>query len=349
MNPNGITKHHQSPFFILLLLVVMTHLYACRQPEPEQFEWLPGVDAPEAYPIKIIGGEFKSLNGYSPQLPTSDFVNSGWGETGGIMAVGPDKRAVPDSLSITWLSFAERKFYKGNFVLPKLRLTALFREGYVYHETNKKEEYNYLVLGLSPGGHIVLWIAGGRKQVFVAAFKAAEVKLSAKDVHPDDRYLFQGNFIKESYERNVPLKVRDSIKVRGIQPDIFQQRQKKYSWHFRVNDHMVKFDQLAVTYLNEEVEQLFGIALLKNGDRERAVPKSLWVVWFDQKKQKMATEVIFDETEIRNAFSSLAENTSAALNCLVDPEEYAISIFLKAGTKEIRLKKQSMVTTLLEK
>jgi len=349
MNPNGLTKHYQFPFFILLLLVVVTHLSACRPSEPEQFEWLPGVDAAEAYPIKIIGGQFKSVNGYSPQLPTSDFVNSGWGATGGIMAVGPDKRAVPDSLSITWLSFAERKIYRGSFILPKKRLTELFREGYVYHETNAKEEYNYLVLGLSPGGHIVLWIAGGRKQVLVATFKATEVKLSAKDVDPDDRYLFLGNFITESYERNVPRKLRDSIKVHKILPEIFQQWQKKYSWHFKVNDNAVKFDQLAVTYLNAELEQLFDAALLKNGDEQRAVPKSLWVVWFDRKKQKMATEVVFDETEIRNAFSNLAENTSAELNCVIDPEEYAISILLKAGTKEIRLKKQSMVTTLLEK
>lgn len=332
---------------IVLQLIIVSHLSSCKQMQKEEYEWIPTVGAPEEYPVKIISGQFLSDYGFSPQLPQSDFDNSGWGDSGGVMLVGPDKKPVPDSLHVTWLSFAENQCYKGSFALPSERIAALLKAGYVYHETNAREDFNYLTLGFSPGGHITLWITGGPAQVEVATFKAEPVKLQRKDVGPDDGYLFEPGFITDSYTRNVPAALREDIVKNGINYVKYQEWQKKYNYRFKVNDDAVKYYHLFPSYFNEESEQIFDEQLHANPLDQRAVPKSVFVVWFDKKQQKMSTEIVFDEQEIRTAFGELTAAEPGLLSFTVDPDQYTVKVSLSHGKKNHVFMNQKALTTLV--
>lgn len=332
---------------VVLHLVFLSPFFSCQNIHQEEYDWLPTVGAPKEYAIKILSGEFISNHGYSPQLPQSDFDNSGWGDIGGVMVVGPDKKPVPDSLKVTWLSFAENKYYRGSFALPTEKIRALLKTGYQDHDPYKRMNYHYLTLGFSPGGNIVLWLSGGVRQIEVAAFKADQIKIKLQDFSPDDRYLLKDNYINETYVRNVPAPLRDSIAKKGIQYNIFIEWQRKYSWHYSVNSASVKFYHLQVTYFNEESELIFDEVLLHHSNEEKAVPKSIYVVWFDKKKQKMSTEIVFDEQEIRSAFAKLGTHDKGELFFKVDPNEYTVAVSFKINDLTIKLTKMKAKTSLL--
>ena len=83
----------------------------------KKFDWTHSVSAAKDYPMRIYRGELKGLteNDYSATFGLWGVANEGWGTESGMVVVGPDTKAIPDSLLITWLSFRENKFYTGKF------------------------------------------------------------------------------------------------------------------------------------------------------------------------------------------------------------------------------------------
>lgn len=331
---------------ILIQLVLIFQLSSCQRMQTEEYKWIPTVGAPQEYPIRIIEGQFISNHGYSPNLPRSAFVNMGWGDNGGVMDVGPEKRPAPDSLALTWLSFTENKFYRGRFALPQQEIAHLLKEGYIDHVTNQRQDYNYLTLGLAPGGGIVLWLSGGAKQIEVAKFQAKEVKLTAHDLGKDYAFMFEPGFVKDTYERNAPAEVRERVVKGEIKPEQFEIWQKRYNWRFTVNSKTVKFHELKPFYFNQESEEIFGDSLLNNPSAERALPREVIVAWIDKKGQKMLTTLDFDENELRTAFARIPEMGKAELHFEVNPDEYTIAVTFKTGTQETKITKQKAKTEL---
>ena len=329
---------------VTLQLILIIQLSSCQRMQTEKYEWIPTIGAPEIYPIKIIKGEFITKNEIGPDLPRCEFVGAGWGDSGCVMVVGPDKKALPDSLSITWLSYAEDKFYDGKFVLPKQRISDLFKKGYVDRYTDKQRTYNYLTVGMTPGGTVVLWLSGGRRQIEVGQFKAKEIKLTLKDLGPDFEYMFKPGFVKETYERNMSPELKEQFKKDGIQYNLAEKWLKRYNWNFTVNSDKVKFYQLMPFYLNSEQEQIFDSALVNDAAQQRAVPEKINVEWFDQKGRKMITEIIFDKNEIQAAFARIPQNGKGELHFEVDPNEYTVVVTLKTDGKNIKIEKQKAKT-----
>jgi hypothetical protein len=329
---------------IVFQLFLIVQLSSCQQHmQAEEYEWVPTVGASEEYPIRIIEGQFISNNGFSPNLPRISFVALGWGENGSVMVVGPDKKPVPDSLALTWLSFAENKFYRGRFALPQQKMADLLKEGYVYHYTNKREKYNYITVGLAPGGGVTLWLSGGPKQVEIANFQAHEVKLSKHDLGEDYAFMFEPGFVKNTYERLVAPEIRERA---AKEPNQIKTWQKRYNWHFTVNSKAVKFHELKPFYFNHESEEIFGDSLLNNPSAERALPREVIVAWIDKKGQKMLTTLDFDENELRTAFARIPEMGKGELHFEVNPDEYTIAVTFKTGTQETKIVKQKAKTEL---
>lgn len=329
---------------VTLQLILIIQLSSCQRMQTEKYEWIPTIGAPEIYPIKIIRGEFITKNEIGPDLPRCDFVGAGWGDSGCVMAVGPDKKGLPDSLSITWLSFAEDKFYDGKFSLPKQIISDLFKKGYVDRYSGKQRTYDYLTLGMTPGGTVVLWLSGGNKQIEVSQFKAKEIKLTVKDLGPDFEYMFKPGFVKETYERNMSPELREQFKKDGIQYNLAEKWLKRYNLNFTVNSDKVKFYQLMPFYLNSEQEQIFDSALVNDTAQQRAVPEKINVEWFDQKGRKMITEIVFDQNEIQAAFGRIPQGGKGELHFEVDPNEYTVAVTLKTDGKSIKIEKQKAKT-----
>jgi hypothetical protein len=332
---------------ITLQLILMVQLSSCQRmktAKTDGYDWIPTIGAPKEYPIIIIKGEFITGENSNVGLPICAFVHAGWGNSGCIMDKGPNKKPVPDSLSITWLSYAENKFYRGRFALPEQKISELFKKGFLDHHTNKQRNYDYLTLGMTPGGTVVLWLAGGHKQVEVGKFQAKEVQLTAQEFGADYAHIFKPGFAKNAYERNLPKELREKAEKEGFKTDQVDKWLKRYNWRFTANFTAAKFYEIYSKYLNAEEEEIFDASLLKNDFEQRAVPKEIDVTWIDQKGRKMITNIIFDETEIQSAFALIPHDGKAELHFEVDPNEYTVAVTLKTAGKEVKIIKQKSKT-----
>ena len=332
---------------ILFQIALYILLTSCQNMHQEEYKWIPTAGAAEEYPIKIIKGRFISNTGFSPHLPIPEFINAGWGNNGGVMVVGPEQKPVPDSLEVVWLSYAEKKFYSGKFVLPKEKIADHFKKGFQDQEMGGRQDYNYLTLGFAPGGGIALWISGGISQVEIAQFRAQEIHLTKDDLDPQDTYIFRPGAMQEAYDRNVPAAARERVLENGIQYDFIERYQMRYNWKFSINHEKVKINHILPYYFNAESEEIFDGALSNNFVKARGLPKQVYVEWFDKKNQKMSTDIVFDEYEIRSAFAEIPKNGNGELYFEVDPNEYTVKVSLKSGDKVTKLIKQTSKTFLV--
>ncbi|GGI29472.1 DUF2931 family protein [Pedobacter mendelii] len=308
------------------------------------YNWVPAISAPEIYPVKILKGQFVSNNGYCPNLPVSAFVNMGWGESGGVMAVGPELKPIPDSLNVIWLSYAENKYYSGSFALPKEKITRLFEDGYIDHEENNKVTYYYLTLAFTPKGGITLWAVGAKQQIQIATFNATETKVNPDQLKDEERIYLDPAFVQESYIESIPDSLRTKAKNEGYSPLYWERALKRYKWNF--GDKAAMLYELNASYVNAEREHLFGEDLKNNQIKERALPQTIYLYWLDEKKQMMISEIQFDPEETRQVFTGLTPEQSGTLAFEIERSKYKIKPFLQIGKRAIPFQKVKIKTEI---
>ncbi|MET2997087.1 DUF2931 family protein, partial [Flavobacterium columnare] len=79
--------------------------------------------------------------------------------------------------NLTYVAYAEKKFYKVEAALPADKILAEFKKGYdrmthkgdIVHET-----YDVLTVGAAPGGCIVVWLSGSNNRVEICRLQAKE-------------------------------------------------------------------------------------------------------------------------------------------------------------------------------
>jgi len=306
----------------------------------EKYDWSGTLSAPQEYPIEVYKGSL-SAEGFTQNFRNWGVVNPGWGEVGGTVVIGPDAKAVPDSLDITWLSLVENKFYTGRFALPKEKMSKLFKEGFT-NDQNKKDTYKNIIVGLAPEGTIVIWLMAAGKEVEVAKFKAHEANIDPTTVAADDKYMF-----KKGYPESVlsdPMVFKPEIKERinkigypeaNVYDELYR---TKFNWKPAaelVQD--AELQNFGFVMYNGEMDKLAGESLKNNDYRERAIPKSFNVHWVTEDEAQHGIRITsFDEKEIFAAFKSIGSSPAELLLKVIN--ENTVWIGLKTDNKEIELK-----------
>ncbi|MCX2451704.1 DUF2931 family protein [Pedobacter sp. PLR] len=228
----------QGELYFLFFLIVLTIISCKAQNMDEKFDWSGKLSAPEEYPIEVVQGEI-SGEGYGQSFGHFGIHTPGWGSGGRTVGAGPDTKHLPDYLGITWISFAEKKVYSGQFTLPKDKILALFKKGFPdITDTSKTSTYNTFVVGLAPKGHISLWVGeGSGNQVEVATFKAEEAHIDTAKVLEEDKYMFTKKYVDYVLQDTMIVKpeIQEKIKQHGYpNPSIYLvDYRKKYNWQPR--------------------------------------------------------------------------------------------------------------------
>ncbi|WP_310554549.1 DUF2931 family protein [Flavobacterium sp.] len=108
----------------IVALVLLTLIASCKPNkediiQSEKFEYLAETGADESAPMEIVDARFICSDQSTVFIPAGQFLENSWGSSGsGIMAVGEDRKRVPEKMELTWFSYAEDKFYQGSFDLP---------------------------------------------------------------------------------------------------------------------------------------------------------------------------------------------------------------------------------------
>ena len=239
--------------------------------EPE-YEWGISVNAPIGYPIHVYAGRV------GPQYITSDLWCSteepDWGSA--YVNEGNDPKELPKDIDIVWFSFIENCFYNLQASLDYEKIEKLFKEGFeqrirygeLHHTT-----YNGLVVGLAPGGTVVVWVGKGYSPITeVGRFQASQIYLTeTSDMDSHERLIFDKEYRKSlaTAPNIVPLEVQKANEGKPIPYNLWDRyAETQYRWYptFEIPDG--KMGDVFFQYWNGEANTIFYTDLEPTTERE---------------------------------------------------------------------------------
>jgi hypothetical protein len=303
------------------------------------FGWSATITNAHGYPVEIHEGYIAD-----DKQPIASFVNTGtidqgWNYDGDGVTGG---NIVPTNFSLTWLSYADKKFWKAEGKLPSETILALFRKGYMHTEykTRSKITYKHLCFGLTPGGMVVVWLTGLDQRVEIATFQATETLVNVNDFCKNALELSQQGLYDYSFD-HLPEATKAEIKAHGLPIGKWEKYRKKYNYRF-ISQHYkptVKEDfDRQIKYYNGE-EEIFqeGELLLY---KQRAIPYKAEFYYTDDGLN--GSDIIFDDQEMMQVFETMSKknpNEPFDIIAKVGFEYRDMTFSVKCGEDSIPLEK----------
>jgi len=154
-----------------------------------------GVSAPEQYEVWVSYMQLEKSGERSWWLPVGSVSCCWTGEFGPRRVGGGEMAPFPNLIALHWFSFAEQKFYfslirvpedlKTRMSVPALTTTPSGKERYMPRHS--------LVLGLAPGGQVVMWMMSQRSN----AVEVMRVSATEVEGDPDDFASATASYLEE--------------------------------------------------------------------------------------------------------------------------------------------------------
>ena len=159
----------------LLLLAGCQNQKSKKMQEEKNFSWSASVTSIKDYPIEVHTGYLATKKEFITAFRNNGIEKKGWQVEGTEGGAGGNQ--IPTLLSLTWLSYAEKKFWLLDEVsLPADKIQALFQEG--FYNTDRvsnqpvHETYEHIVVAVAPGGVAVVFLTGNYHRVELARYQA---------------------------------------------------------------------------------------------------------------------------------------------------------------------------------
>ena len=223
----------------------------------DKYDWLVLTVADQGYMMEILEGDFFYDNGKSlASIPSRQVLQSQWWDgDSGVMISGEQFKSLPARMKIKWFSYAEDKFYEGDFKLDYDKIAALFKKGLQCKDG--AQTYNYFKVAIAPGGQVFLYLIGGNNKLvgsFLAkenhSLKWTDLGNSTNEGRKDDVIHFQS----ES-----PLQTQKEIAENKINTSIWNDINLNYPWKYTLEAQEFKHlpltmqkERKGVNYLNGE-------------------------------------------------------------------------------------------------
>ena len=270
----------------------------------EQYRWVNAVVAAKGYPAEVHSGYLARNKTLLAVLPKTGVINDGWHTPGtSLLSSGI---GVPSELFITWLSYAERKFWRLETPLDAGLIEQLFKSKFInLSPTNDPlppESYHRIVIAVAPGGIVSVFLRGTLRCIEVGHFQGVETFVAANDFYDNPFHDNQEQFFNRWYDHVVPFETKEYLKTNCLIPythwSLFR---KKYNYRFILQFYKMDNEtQRHCLYLNGEEEQIPGSGL--NGYAVRPLP---WKVDFAFTKMKRWVDAEFDPSELLEVFHEI--------------------------------------------
>lgn len=338
----------RNTFKLIILLFVFSFFQgSCQQPNNTSsmntYEWLPTETAPKNYPVYLYKGSFKTGANSFIKIPDKRTINYGWGEIGSIHLTGDDHKMVPEEMSLVWLSYSEHTYYRAEITLPHQKIDSLFQVALIAPKTQKAENFEYISVGIAPGGMITLWMIGTGYQIEIGTYYGTKTEIDFKEMIPTTN-LSEKEFIDAMLKEEVEASVIQEIHMGTIPFKRWETYRKKYNWQIVLTQ--------AETFTPEQarVKMLNGEQDVQYFNKERkplldtwAVPKFTRIEWQDKNKNSFAGKITFDEDETKKAFETLATSQDGTITLEIEIGQFndSLRLILKGNEKDIILEKAS--------
>ena len=300
----------------LLFLLLTLQLASCqnhnnsnKNMNEQEYEWGVAVNTPIGYPIRF----YAAMVGGMPivgELYTKK-EEPDWGNAYGYESHSMDK--LPKSVDMVWLSYKEDCFYRLKTAIDYKKVEKLFKEGYKERFPNGKvvlSTYNTIVVGIAPGGVVVLWVGNGYKKITeIGRYQAEKIDLKEPpglDSH--ERLIFDKEYSKKLLSSNsvIPEKVREANKNKPIPFGLWDSyRNHQYQWFpiYEIPDGKIGdvdyryWNGEAGTTLYTDFNSYMGkvdFFYLEEPIQKRSLFKELVISYKAESGQKYLAEVSFD-------------------------------------------------------
>ncbi|MFK7048312.1 DUF2931 family protein [Flavobacterium davisii] len=345
--------------FILLFVLVLA---GCKHTNKkhdkmtqENFSYGVGVTSPTEYPTEVhIGYLLDQNKKLICGMPRSGTNGGGWTYKGKQGGMGGS--SIPYYLNLTYVAYAEKKFYTVEAALPADKILAEFKKGFLI-ESNQKEiidgqehykmepsTYDVLTVGAAPGGCIVVWLSGNHHRTEICRLQAKETVVDKNDfLGFVDKTESQQEFFDTLYKVTVPDSIKTEIKQKGIPYGLWDQYREKYKYRFVLKSYDEK-DYLTGYYIiNYNGESNF---IAYNPQEVAQYEKSSIPYNANLYFKKYFTEIVFNDREMLQVFGKLkAKYPEKPLEVVIKPTFMYddMKILVKCATEEIPLTKYKVV------
>lgn len=329
----------------------------------EQFDWKDATSCPLGYPMEVYRGGLEGNGGFVSLYAGTTSGTGYWGEASD--GLGSGKKPIPSRLNVTWLSYAENKFYHIDTDIDFEKMLDLFKKGFDTKDANAKirhEEYNTIIVGFAPGGVVVIWVAGIAKQVEIGRYQAEKTVIPQSEIaglDSHDALLFQQSEVDRimSLDTMVPLEVQKANKNKPIPFGLWDTYREKYLWKpvfVMQNDGELKKDtEVSLEMFNGEKENVFVEKFPLENFEKQAVPNGVGFVFNDKEKQSYGASCDFNEESALNAFKEVfgdhPENITANVEIRVNIPNDFFTVMLKGNGKEVFIKTENLEVFKIKK
>ncbi|VAW87346.1 hypothetical protein MNBD_GAMMA18-281 [hydrothermal vent metagenome] len=296
-----------------LLMVLTTHATTGVAAEMTKFEWKATESGPRYYPMEIISGNLEYHDGSgATYVPNGSLLNHGWGKgvSSHVIGDGININPLPNRLTISFFSYTDNQFYRGDFELPYEKILGLFQAGFYSPNQEGEISYRKIVVGVAPGGVVAVWLWGIEKNTEVFFGQAEKVDI------PWSRFLNETHISREEFVQKVikgsletPERI-EALRKNGVPVGLWERYRTRYPWQpFFTGMKLMKDAGIQeIHYFNGE-RDYFHFPLSKEiAESRRAVPSFMRVYWDNPNGRNQAFLLNFDEAEIISAFQTLGKS-----------------------------------------
>lgn len=309
------------------------------------------VTAPKEYPVDVHEGWLlDNKKEFICAMPRAGIANTRWIYDG--KKAGQGGSVIPHHLNLTYVAYAEKKFYTVDADLPADKILEAFKEGFLIQGNDKKiidgqeiynlvpDTYNILTIGVAPGGVIVVWLSGNHNRVEICRLQAKEVFVDKNDFIPNpDPTESQQQFFDIGFKYAVPDSIQTIIKEKGIPYGLWDKYREKFKYRFVLKPY-------------DDKDIITGFYLINYNGESRFVPHDsvaaaqyeVSAIPYDSRIyfKLYNTEIIFDDEEMLKVFGNFKKSDpDKPLDIIIKPtfEYNDMKVFVKCGDKEVPLEK----------
>ena len=186
---------------------------------------------------------------------------------------------------MVWLSLKEDCFYRLKTAIDYEKIAKLFKNGYKRRVPNgeiRHTTYNTIVVGLAPGGVVVLWAGRGYLKITeIGRYQAEKIALKEPEgLDNHQRLIFDKEYAKRLLTNNtiIPEDFREANKNKPIPFGLWDSyRDNQYQWYPTFEIPNGKIGDVDYQYWNGEADTFFFTDFIAlEGHKEVFAPKELY-------------------------------------------------------------------------
>ena len=248
--------------------------------QPE-YEWGVAVNTPIGYPIRFYAGRVGGMSIIGELY--SKLREPDWGNAFGYESTSMEE--LPQNVDMVWLSLKEDCFYRLKTAIDYEKIAKFFKNGYKRRVPNgeiRHTTYNTIVVGLAPGGVVVLWAGRGYLKITeIGRYQAEKIVLKEPEgLDNHQRLIFDKEYAKRLLTNNtiIPEDFREANKNKPIPFGLWDSyRDNQYQWYPTFEIPNGRIGDVDYQYWNGEADTFFFTDFIAlEGHKDVFAPQELY-------------------------------------------------------------------------